>query len=76
MTEAIEAKPKRKGRGPGKKPALVCTSIRLSREVMDYFDQHHPHDKQKRMREILADFVSQQPKLKEPENGTTPSIYE
>jgi len=27
----------RKVRGPGKKSALICTSIRLPKEVMDFF---------------------------------------
>jgi uncharacterized protein (DUF4415 family) len=49
---------KRKGRGPGKKPALFCTSIRLSKEVMDYFEAHHPGNKQAKMREILAAYVN------------------
>ena len=61
MTTGIEyLKPetKRKGRGPGKKPALVCTSLRLPKEVMDYFDQFP--NKQVKMREILTTYVSNQ----------------
>jgi hypothetical protein len=54
----IKGIPKRKGRGPGKKPSLVCTSLRLSREVMDYFDQNFPHNKQAKMREILTDYIN------------------
>ena len=53
-------KPKRKGRGPGKKPALSSTSLRLSKEVMDYFNLNHPHNKQAKIREILADYVRNQ----------------
>lgn len=63
MTTGIEElKPitKRKGRGPGKKPPLFCTSLRLNKEVMDYFNQHHPYDKQAKMREILTAYVNQQ----------------
>lgn len=63
MTTGIEElKPikKRKGRGLGKKPALFCTSLRLPKEVMDYFNAYHPHNKQAKMREILADYVKQQ----------------
>jgi uncharacterized protein (DUF4415 family) len=63
MTTGIEyLKPekKRKGRGPGKKPALFNTSVRLSREVMDYFDQHHPGNKQAKIREILTNYVKSQ----------------
>lgn len=63
MTTGIEElKPikKRRGRGAGKKPALFCTSLRVSKEVMEYFNQHFPHTKQAKMREILADYVKQQ----------------
>ena len=55
-----ELKPKRKGRGPGKKPALVCTSLRLPKYVMDYFDQNYPDSKQAKMREVLAEYINQQ----------------
>lgn len=63
MTTGIEElKPikKRKGRGLGKKPALYCTSLRLPLEVMEYFNQHFPHTKQAKMREVLAEYVKQQ----------------
>lgn len=63
MTTGIEElKPikKRKGRGPGKKPALFCTSLRLPKEVMDYFNDHFPDSKQAKMREILTDYVHNQ----------------
>lgn len=63
MTTGIEElKPikKRKGRGPGKKPALACTSLRLTAEVMDYFNTHHPFTKQAKMREILTEYVNSQ----------------
>lgn len=62
MTTGIEfLKPiqKRKGRGPGKKPALTCTSLRLPKEVMDYFSATFPYTKQAKMREILTDYVRQ-----------------
>jgi len=63
MTTGIEyLKPekKRKGRGPGKKPALFNTSVRLSREVMDYFDQNYPNNKQAKIREVLTNYVKSQ----------------
>jgi uncharacterized protein (DUF4415 family) len=63
MTTGIEElKPvkQRKGRGLGKKPALFCTSLRLPKDVMDYFNQHFPYTKQAKMREVLADYVKQQ----------------
>jgi uncharacterized protein (DUF4415 family) len=59
---------RRRGRGVGKKPALTCTSIRLSKEIMDYFSEHHPFTKQAKMREILTEYVNNQ---KERENGIT-----
>ena len=63
MTTGIEElKPvkKRKGRGPGKKPALNCTSLRLPREVLEYFETHYPHSKQVKMREVLTAYVTNQ----------------
>jgi len=48
----------RKGRGPGKKVPLACTSIRLTKEVMDYFDSFP--DKQSRMRDVLTAYVRYQ----------------
>lgn len=63
MTTGIEElKPvkKRKGRGPGKKPALDCTSLRLPKEVMAFFEQHYPHSKQVKMREVLTAYVKSQ----------------
>lgn len=50
-------KPKRVGRGLGKRPALMCTSIRLPKEVMDHFNTHYP-SKQTKMREVLAAYVA------------------
>ena len=58
--EELKPIPKRKGRGPGKKPTLACTSLRLTKEVMEYFNQHHPHNKQAKMREILTEYVNSQ----------------
>jgi hypothetical protein len=63
MTTGIEElKPiaKRKGRGLGKKPALFCTSLRLPKEVVDYFDTNFAYTKQAKMREILTEYVRQQ----------------
>ena len=63
MTTGIEElkliKPK-KGRGLGKKPPLFCTSLRLSKEVMDYFNTKYPYTKQAKMREILTEYVKTQ----------------
>lgn len=70
MNEVTETQPKKKGRGPGKRPALFCTSIRLSREVMDYFNKYHPHDKQAQMRAVLTEYVKDELQLKELDHGT------
>jgi hypothetical protein len=50
----------KKGRGKGKKPALFNTSLRLSTEVMDYFNTHYPRSKQAKIREILTEYVNSQ----------------
>lgn len=57
-TEADTIK-KRRTRGPGKKPALAVTSLRLPRDVMDYFSTHYPLKKQAKMREVLTNFVKE-----------------
>jgi len=67
MTTGIEnLKPeqKRKGRGLGKKPALCNTSLRLPKEVMDYFNANYAYTKQAKMREILTEFVNHQTGVK------------
>ena len=63
MTTGIEyLKPEqqKKGRGLGKKPALFCTSLRLTKDVMDYFNTNYAYTKQAKMREVLTEFVKQQ----------------
>lgn len=63
MTTGIEhlKLPKQKtGRGSGKRPALVCTSLRLPEDVLRYFDTNFPYSKQAKMREVLIEFVKQQ----------------
>lgn len=55
-----ELKPKKKGRGPGKKPSLFCTSLRLPKEVMEYFNTNYPYSKQAKIREILTEYVNRQ----------------
>lgn len=56
--EYLKEAPKRKARGPGKKPALVGTSIRLPVDVMEYFNRQA--NKQECMREVLTAYVKQQ----------------
>jgi hypothetical protein len=58
--ENLKPIPKRKGRGPSKKPALFATSLRLPRNVLDYFSTHHPYTKQAKIREILTEYVKTQ----------------
>ena len=53
-------KPKRKGRGPGKKPTLVTMSLRLPREVIEYFNTHNPANRQAKIRDILMDYIDRQ----------------
>ena len=50
----------KKGRGKGKKPALFNTSLRLSTEVMDYFNTNFAYTKQAKMREVLTEYVNNQ----------------
>jgi hypothetical protein len=59
MTTGIEfLKPitKRKGRGLGKKPALMGTSLRLPRDVMEFYEGFP--NKQAKMREVLTDYAN------------------
>ena len=63
--EELKLPPKRKGRGPGKKPALIGTSIRLPPHVMDYFNQMH--NKQEAMREVLVAYVEERTRQIEPQ---------
>ena len=61
MTTGIEyLKPeqKKRGRGPSKKPTLVNTSLRLPREVAEYFETFP--NKQAKIREVLANYVQTQ----------------
>ena len=55
----MEEKIKR-GRGLGKRPALVCTSIRLPRDVMEYFKQLSPEGHLVAMRQVLVDHMNKQ----------------
>lgn len=58
--EELKLPKKRMTRGPGKKPTLIGTSLRLPREVVEYFDTHFAYTKQAKMREILTEYVSNQ----------------
>ena len=58
--EELKLEKKRKGRGVGKKPALSCTSLRLPKNVMDYFNTNFAYTKQAKMREVLTEYVNNQ----------------
>jgi uncharacterized protein (DUF4415 family) len=49
--------PKRKVRGKAKKPALMCTSIRLPVDTMMFYKTNYPHTMQAKMREVLHEYV-------------------
>ena len=53
-----EEQPKvKRGRGPGKKPRLFCTSLRMDKTVLDFY-KAFPNPQMK-MREVLTEFVNQ-----------------
>ena len=58
--ENLKLPKKRTTRGPGKKPTMIGTSLRLPREVVEYFDTHFAYTKQAKMREILTEYISNQ----------------
>lgn len=58
--EYLKLEKQRKGRGLGKKPALSCTSLRLPKDVMDYFNINFAYTKQAKMREVLTEYVNNQ----------------
>ena len=63
MTTGIEfLKPekKRKGRGLGKKPALMHMTVRVPKEVAEFLEAHYPYTKQAKIREILTNYVNQE----------------
>jgi len=51
---------KKSGRGLGKKPALAHLSLRIPKDVMDFFDQRYPYNKQAKMREILTEHMKKE----------------
>jgi uncharacterized protein (DUF4415 family) len=58
--EELKLEKKRRGRGVGKKPSLLCTSLRLPKDVMDYFNTNYAYTKQAKMREVLTEYVNNQ----------------
>jgi hypothetical protein len=68
--KTAEEPKKRKVRGPGKRPAMFCTSLRLPKYVMEYFDKHHPYNKQAAIREVLIEYVEIQLENEGANDGT------
>lgn len=54
MTEEVK---KKKGRGKGKNPAMVSTSIRLTNDIVEYFKGKYPQKWQSEMRKVLVRFI-------------------
>jgi uncharacterized protein (DUF4415 family) len=50
----------KKGRGPGKKPRLFSTSLRMDRSVLEFYKTHYPDNMQAKMREVLTDYANNQ----------------
>lgn len=48
---------KPKGRGLGKKPRMVCTSIRLDKATIDFYRTNYGSNMQSKMREVLVDHL-------------------
>jgi hypothetical protein len=43
---------------------------------MEYFNKYHPDDKQAQMRAVLTEYVRDELKLKEPQNGSQETVNE
>gem|GEM_PF-2444730 len=58
VTSAVDqVKPKRKGRGKGKKPSMVSTSVRVPEYVLNWFILNHPYGLQPALRAVLIKHV-------------------
>jgi uncharacterized protein (DUF4415 family) len=60
----------KKGRGPGKKPRLFCTSLRMDKHVLEFYKTQYPDCMQARMREVLTDYMNDQLAQQGAQNGT------
>lgn len=58
MEEVVEVK-KRKGRGKGKNPPMLSTSIRLSSDIVEFFRGKYPQKWQSEMRKVLVNFIKE-----------------
>ena len=52
MTEVVK-----KGRGLGKKPAMLNTSIRMDIETLEWYKAYYGNNMQKIMREVLFTYM-------------------
>lgn len=52
MTDEV----KRRVRGKGKKPALVAVSIRIDKDVLEFYKTHYKANVQGAMREVLTNY--------------------
>ena len=57
-SESDQGQVKKRTRGKAKRPSMFNTSMRLPKEVVDYFDTHYPYSKQAKMREVLIAFIN------------------
>ena len=60
----------KKGRGPGKKPRLFCTSLRMEKHVLEFYRTQYPDSMQAKIREVLTDYVNNQLAQQGAQNGT------
>jgi uncharacterized protein (DUF4415 family) len=60
----------KKGRGPGKKPRLFCTSLRMEKHVLEFYKTQYPDSMQAKIREVLTDYVNNQLAQQGAQNGT------
>jgi hypothetical protein len=64
----MNEEPKKRGRGLGKKPALICTSIRIDSATFEWFRRNYPGKPLSTMRAILSEFVKNQGEQHEENN--------
>lgn len=59
--------PRRKGRGPSKKGALVYVGVRMEKETLDFYNQFA--NRQAAMRDALKQYIDQYKQEKEHSNA-------
>lgn len=63
MTE--QQLPKKKGRGKGKKPTLIGISMRVDREILDFFNQFR--NRNTAMRDALQFYINHEKEIQNEE---------